>query len=182
MWVLDVVRGRWDSHRREEVILAVAAGDGDKVLIGVEQEPGSGGKESAEATVRRLGGYRVRVVKVDSTTGGKERRADPVSYQVNGGNLHLPDTAPWADAFLKELEFFPHGRHDDQVDALSGAYNLVGKVRRPAGALGAGYSQEVERKAEPKILEALKGILEGRAPRKARVVLGGTRNLPAAKA
>ena len=69
--------------------------------MGVEQEPGSGGKESAEATLRRLQGFRVRLVKVDATTGGKEKRADPVSYQVNGGNLHLPTNAPWIKEFLE---------------------------------------------------------------------------------
>jgi len=30
--------------------------------------------------------------------------------------------APWNEDFLRELENFPEGRHDDIVDALSGAF------------------------------------------------------------
>lgn len=178
LWVLDVVRGRWDTHARDQKILGTADTDGTKVLVGVEQEPGSGGKESAEATVRRLIGFRVKVVKVDSTTGGKERRADPVSYQVNGGNLHLPKDAPWADEFRSELEFFPFSRHDDQVDALSGAYNLLGKVRRAAGALGAGQSP-VELAKPKSLTDLVTGLLKDRGTvakaKTRRILLGGNK-------
>ena len=179
IWVLDIVRGRWDSHARESIITRVAHADGVKVLIGVEQEPGSGGKESAEATLRRLVGFRVKLVKVDATTGGKEKRADPVSYQVNGGNVYLPKEAfaegGWAKEFLEELEFFPFARHDDQVDAFSGAYNLVGKVRRPAGAVGAGTT-EVARPNVLAVTKELLGKLEGRGRAKVRKIsFGGSK-------
>ena len=33
--------------------------------------------------------------------------------------VFLPKDAPWLDEFRCELLAFPHGRHDDQVDALS---------------------------------------------------------------
>ena len=42
--------------------------------VGVEQEPGSGGKESAESTIRNLRGFKVYADKV---TGSKEIRAEP---------------------------------------------------------------------------------------------------------
>ena len=32
----------------------------------------------------------------------------------------------WNDEFLRVLENFPAGRHDDEVDALSGAYEQIG--------------------------------------------------------
>ena len=32
----------------------------------------------------------------------------------------------WNDEFLRELENFPQGKHDDAVDALSGAYSQIG--------------------------------------------------------
>jgi hypothetical protein len=31
----------------------------------------------------------------------------------------------WNSAFFDELAMFPNGKHDDQVDALSGAYNGI---------------------------------------------------------
>jgi len=55
--VWDVRRGRWSAEDREQIIRQTAEADGRKVQQGVEQEPGSGGKESAEATVRNLAGY-----------------------------------------------------------------------------------------------------------------------------
>src|SRR5262249_41437294 len=56
-YVGHVVRGQWSALEREQVIRATAAEDGRDTRIFVEQEPGSGGKESAEATVRSLAGY-----------------------------------------------------------------------------------------------------------------------------
>lgn len=130
-WVLDVVRGQWDSNERERVIEQTAQLDGPKVIIGLEQEPGSGGKESAESTVRRLAGYRVRV---DRPTGAKEWRADPFSSQVNGNNVSMKK-ADWNSSFLEELRFFPASTYKDQVDASSGAFNMLANVKKKVGAL-----------------------------------------------
>jgi phage terminase large subunit-like protein len=33
--------------------------------------------------------------------------------------------APWNNEFLSELEGFPERKHDDQVDALSGAFDAL---------------------------------------------------------
>ena len=41
----DVVRGQWASEERERIIKQTAIADGGNVIIGLEQEPGSGGKE-----------------------------------------------------------------------------------------------------------------------------------------
>ncbi len=37
------------------------------------------------------------------------------------GLVHLPQEAPWLDAYLRELTSFPNGRHDDQVDSTTQA-------------------------------------------------------------
>lgn len=65
-WVLDVVKGQWSSGNREKIIKNTAIIDGEDVEIGVEQEPGSGGKESAEGTVSRLAGFTVHVDRFHS--------------------------------------------------------------------------------------------------------------------
>jgi phage terminase large subunit-like protein len=38
----------------------------------------------------------------------------------------------WNDPFLQELEAFPEGSHDDQVDALSGAFAALTAASAPA--------------------------------------------------
>ena len=53
-------------------------------------------------------------------TGDKVTRAMPVSSQAEIGNVSVVK-GPWLTAFFDEIEAFPYGAHDDQVDAMSGA-------------------------------------------------------------
>ena len=121
-WIVeDVRRGQWGTNAREQIIRNTAEADGRDVLIGVEQEPGSGGKESAEATIRNLAGF---ACYADRPTGDKEYRADPFSVQVNNGNVQLLH-GDWNHVFTEELRYFPRVTYKDQVDAASGAFKLL---------------------------------------------------------
>jgi predicted phage terminase large subunit-like protein len=99
--------------------------------VGVEQEPGSAGKESAENTIRNLAGY---TVFADRVTGSKEVRGEPLAAQVQGGNVYLL-AGHWHREYLGELEQFPSGKFRDQVDASTGAFNQL--VSRPIYNLAA---------------------------------------------
>lgn len=120
-WILDIVRGQWEAWTRERIIRQTAEADGKIIQIGVEVEPGSGGKESGQGTVRNLAGFRV---KLDRPTGDKVERADPFAAQLNGGNVRLI-RAEWNRPYIHELQFFPLGKYKDQVDASSGAFNML---------------------------------------------------------
>lgn len=126
-WILlDVVRGQWRAEKREAIIKQTAEmdeqlGHNCSYVVGIEQEPGSGGLESAESTVRNLSGF---VVVVDLPTGDKEVRAYPVASQINVGNIYLLQGI-WNKAYLDELRPFPKAVLKDQVDATSGAYKLI---------------------------------------------------------
>lgn len=121
-WVIeDVKRGRWGTHERERIIRATAEADGPKVEIWVEQEPGSGGKESAEGSIRNLAGF---VVRAERPTGDKAFRADPYSVQVNN-HAFMMVNAMWNREFIEEHRFFPFSTYKDQVDAASGAFNKL---------------------------------------------------------
>lgn len=132
-WVLDVVRGQWEAAERERIILQTATRDGRKIQIYTEQEPGSGGKESAQQTIKNLAGYRIRV---DRPVGDKILRADPYAVQVNGGNVRILEGV-WNGAYLAELQFFPFSKYKDQVDASSGAFAMLTGKRFVAGGLSA---------------------------------------------
>lgn len=124
--VADVIRGRWSYREREKIIKAAAVADsqlpGGHLQVWVEQEPGSGGKESAERSVRMLAGYDAHQERV---TGSKLDRSSNFSAQVEAGNVYLL-RRHWNDAYLAE-----HHRFDgesgfmDQVDASSGAFNKL---------------------------------------------------------
>jgi len=61
------------GKRERKIIKQVAVGDGSDVIIYIEQEPGSGGKESADNTIRNLAGFKCIA---DRPTGDKIKRAD----------------------------------------------------------------------------------------------------------
>lgn len=131
-YVVDVVRGQWSVSQREQIIKATAALDrikyGNAVETWIEQEPGSGGKESAEATAKNLAGF---IVFIDRVTGEKPVRAGPLASQVQMQNVNLLH-APWNEAFIVEAAGFPYGANDDQVDAAGGAFNKLAAKTFPS--------------------------------------------------
>jgi predicted phage terminase large subunit-like protein len=133
VWILHVERGQWSMDEREEVIKKTAEMDGRKVPIWVEQEPGSGGKDSAEYTVKHtLIGYVCHADKVGASEGNKTVRAQPFSVQVNVGNVYMVP-GEWNRDCLDELKFFPASKYKDQADACSGAFN---KLSHPEPYIG----------------------------------------------
>jgi len=123
--IMDVVRGQWSTDEREKMIRATAEKDGVDTVIYLEQEPGSGGKDSILSSVRNLDGFSAHA---DRPTGDKVFRADPFSVQVNIGNVEMLE-GPWNGAFIEEMRFFPKGTYKDQIDAVSGAYSKLHKPR-----------------------------------------------------
>jgi predicted phage terminase large subunit-like protein len=120
-YVEDVVRFRGRPHEVMARVQLTASIDGKRTAIGIEQDPGSAGVFEADAYVRALAGFNIRKVR---PTGDKITRAKPVSAQCEAKRVVLVRGA-WNAPFLAELEAFPDGAHDDQVDALSGAFGMV---------------------------------------------------------
>lgn len=127
--ITDCKRGQWSADERERILKSCAEADDltentPRTIVRVEQEPGSGGKESAESTVRNLAGHSAGK---DRPIGDKVYRADPYSVQVNEGNVLLL-RGEWNHEFIEEHRFFPFSTYKDQVDSASGAFKeLVGK-------------------------------------------------------
>jgi len=133
-WLIsDVVKGRWESHERESKIRATAEADGVDVWVYHEQEPGSGGKESAQATITNLAGF---TSIAERPVGDKIYRADPYSVQVNNGNVLLLN-GDWNAEFIEEHRFFPFSTYKDQVDAAGAAFSKL-TVAKMAGPIGGG--------------------------------------------
>ena len=120
-----VVRGQWLAHDRNKVIRDTAYMDGTDTIVYVEQEPGSGGKESAEISQMELAqlGFACEIEKV---TGDKVFRAGPMSWHAKAGNVKIV-MGTWNEPYLDELYNFPNGRTKDQADGSSGAFNALKK-------------------------------------------------------
>ena len=135
-YVADVVHGRWSPMERNRVMLATAETDatrfGSRVRLWIEQEPGNGGKESAQVSARELRKFSPRF---DKPTTAKETRALPFSAQCDAGNVQIV-RGGWNQTWIDELCHFPsEGWHDDQVDATSLAFNKLIKMPSSSGSL-----------------------------------------------
>lgn len=126
-YITGIIRDRRHAGEVEQLIAATAEQDGYGVQIWVEHEPGSH-SEYFERHLRRevLPGYSL---KMDRHTGSKVRRAYAVTSAAEQGWVKLV-TGPHTAEFLDELAQFPNGRHDDCVDALSGAHRVLGQRNR----------------------------------------------------
>lgn len=125
-FIENVERFRGTPGVVEETIKRIAGHDGVSVSIGIEQDPGSAGKSEGSYYLRQLVGFNVRLRQVSKK---KIDRAKPVSAQSEAGNLKIV-RGLWNQEFLNELENFPDGKHDDQVDALSGAFAMILEISK----------------------------------------------------
>ena len=127
LWVLDIVRVRAGPAGVEEAILNTARQDGHAIPVGLPQDPGQAGKQQVAWLTGRLAGFRVHS---SPETGAKITRAMPVAANVDAGLMTLARAA-WNRPFLDELRDFPHGRHDDQIDALARAHAMLMDAPQP---------------------------------------------------
>lgn len=119
--ISDVSRARLGPAEVLGRLQSVSRQDGPTVRIGVEQEPGASGKITVAHIASELAGYRIQAL---APSGSKEFRALPFLDQARAGNVKLLRAA-WNDAFLAEIDSFPVGEHDDQVDTAAYAFNMV---------------------------------------------------------
>lgn len=122
--IADVVRGRWLPDDRDARLRQTTELDGKSCDVHLPQDPGQAGVQQAQQLTRMLAGYSVRAERV---TGGKGSRAVGFASQVNAGNVAML-RAPWNSALIAELDAFTgddNTGHDDQVDALSDAFNVL---------------------------------------------------------
>lgn len=129
-YIVDVVRGHFTPLEREKIERTTAEMDdaryGSNVHIYVEQEPGSGGKESADASIRNLAGFSIRA---DPPTTNKDARMEPFIAQAEAGNVRLV-RGSWNQTYIDELVAIPNGATRDMGDATSGAYNKHVKLEQ----------------------------------------------------
>jgi predicted phage terminase large subunit-like protein len=130
--IADLIRGQWSAGKRESIIRNTTIQDGPNVTVYVEQEPGSGGKESAENTISNNAGYNIYA---DRVTGDKVTRAEPYGAQVEGHNVDIVQ-ADWVKGFKRRHAVFPMGKYADDVDASSGAFNKLNTPHKRAGVWG----------------------------------------------
>lgn len=134
-YVLHVERFREAPTKVIANIKAISAQDGKNCDILLAGDPAAAGKFEVAYYVSELAGYAVKGIK---ETEDKETRAVPVSAQAGARNIKLV-RGPWNEDFLRELESFPDGGFDDQVDGFTGVINeLIAHSKFGFSKVGAG--------------------------------------------
>jgi predicted phage terminase large subunit-like protein len=124
-YVESVVRFQKSSRSNEAIIRQVADMDKQEIPIRKEQEPGSSGKDTIDNYRRRiLPEFNFEGI---SSSGSKSSRAGAFASQAEAGNVKIV-AGHWNKDYLDELEVFPDGPHDDQVDGSSGAFNYLAGI------------------------------------------------------
>lgn len=120
-FIEDVVRRQLGPAGVDGLIKTTTELDGLSVAQREEKEGGSAGLAVVAARAKLLVGFDYKEVII---SGSKVTRSKPFRAQAEAGNIYLV-RAPWNKPYVDELCGFPTGKHDDQVDGSSCAFNSV---------------------------------------------------------
>lgn len=58
-------------------------------------------------------------IQATKAIGSKKERANYFYSYIRRNKFYIKSNSPWIDKFIQEIEEFPNGRNDDQVDAMA---------------------------------------------------------------
>lgn len=159
---------RYSDIERDMRIKSIAERDDSlyrQVPIIIEQEGGSGGKQSARISSSSLAGHVVHTMPV---SGEKATRWRPFASQVQAGNVWLVDNDTWdVEDFISELDRLAGDKEKDKnllkdyADAGSIAFNWIcdqGLVRIPEELLCSGDPEAPQDERRPLTDEELEEL------------------------
>jgi predicted phage terminase large subunit-like protein len=129
IFVIDVVRGKWDSLELVDRIFEIQRRY-NPVVFGLEQ--GQIEKAIGPFLEKRRFEERLFSLNIDPLPPGKrdkELRARPIQGRMRQGKVYIRRDAPWTDTFVTELLRFPGASKDDQVDALAWIGQMMNNVQ-----------------------------------------------------
>lgn len=123
-YILDVARKRIDWGDLTSWLAEIMIADGSMVTQGIE-EKGYMSRAIRDLNADpRLHDYRIFGYPVDKD---KVTRALPFAAKCGADLVHVAN-AHWSQEYVDEVCSFPNGMHDDQVDASSGAWSMIGSM------------------------------------------------------
>lgn len=114
-YLLDQVRFRGAFNEAQNAIRDLKAKWPQTRAILIEDKAMGG--PIAQTLQHQVGG----IIPTNPGKRGKVERAEAVAPFIEAGNVWIPDAAPWVSDFLAEVQAFPNGANDDQIDAASQA-------------------------------------------------------------
>lgn len=125
VFIRDVIKmkAEWPEVRKTIINTALAE---PQVQLGIESA--MHGLAAVQDLLRlpELINITLRSIRVDRD---KVSRALPVASRAEQGKVKFV-RGSWISDFVDEATSFPNGAHDDQIDAVSGAFQMVSKPQR----------------------------------------------------
>jgi predicted phage terminase large subunit-like protein len=122
--ILDLFRGKPDFPMMKQLVFQkwLETYERYRLMAQVFIEDASAGQQILQeiANINMRQDTMVRPIAVAPTT-NKEMRAEAIASAQNNGQVDLPEVVAWKENFIRELEEFPLGEHDDCVDAYTWA-------------------------------------------------------------
>ncbi len=126
--IVNILRERIDGAKHLELISNIHKRHNLR-LIGIENVQ----YQASLISQARAIGLPIKSLKPDKD---KYTRALPIAALFEAGKVYFQKDADWLIEFERELLSFPHGKHDDQVDALAYIPNMLPpeQISLPGGA------------------------------------------------
>lgn len=133
LYIVDMWHGKKSWPKMRPILLTEA--EEDKACwncqrVGIEAVAGFGAVFQ-DVKSALLG--EVRVQAVFPPKGGKLARALPWLNKIEAKRVYIVRGGSWVKKFIEELRTFPEGDHDDQIDAVSGAWEMLTGRNRNGG-------------------------------------------------
>lgn len=125
-YLIDVFRKRLEFPDLKRAVRQLATAHKPRIIL-IED------KASGTQLVQDLTREGLRSVKPVKPPDGTDKimRLNMHTAKFENGDVLLPETAAWLDAYIAELTGFPAGRHDDQVDSTTQALTFLDTYQPP---------------------------------------------------
>jgi predicted phage terminase large subunit-like protein len=122
-YILHIKRlhGRWTSSA--PIIRDVAEKDGPECVVAIEANGTQLGYYQEMHDDPRMAN---RMVIADKPEGKKEMRASMWGTRLDDGIIYCV-RGEWNQEFFDQMDFFPNAENDDDIDAVSGAWKILGE-------------------------------------------------------
>jgi len=124
IYLVDILRGKYDFPELKQRLIRLNTQWRGKGLRAMYIEDKASG-QSLLQELKRESGMSVIPYKV---VNDKVARVNAILPLIEGGRVFVPEASPWLDDFIDEAVSFPNGNHDDQVDAVTMAIDILSRT------------------------------------------------------
>lgn len=124
IYIVDVLRGKFDFPELKQRLIRLNNRWRGRGLRAMYIEDKASG-QSLIQELKRESGMSIIPYKV---VHDKVARVNAILPIIEGGRVFIPETAQWLDEFIDECVSFPGGSHDDQVDAVTMAIDILSRT------------------------------------------------------